>query len=133
MALTLNINRESRFETHLHYPDLIQNLGLFRDPIYFNPKLDNLAIHVLHKDKCSASLPQLFHRGRKCRIMAAQCLCYTFRTLAEIGLDSLSMSMTSPNVNEIMVFNNISKDGSWTVRKPVWKAIKSMENFEDDN
>ncbi|TGO76902.1 hypothetical protein BELL_0132g00190 [Botrytis elliptica] len=174
MPLTLRINRESRFETLRHYPDLIQNPGLFRDPVYFNPQLDKLAIHVLDKDRYSACLPQLFHRDRKSRIMADQCLCLTILALAEISIYSPSMCkmvrflisrhgalcdrhkcygnlfpryrkimgkfyqlktivVQSPNFNETMVINNISKDCSWTMRKRVWKAIKSRENFEDDN
>ncbi|KAF7890078.1 uncharacterized protein EAF02_002493 [Botrytis sinoallii] len=160
MPLTLRINRESRFETLRHYPDLIQNPGLFRDPVYFNPRLDKLAIHVLDKDRHPACLPQLFHRDRKSRIMADQCLCLTIQALAEISIYSPSMCkmiqmlwesipslsqnngqiyqlktivVQSPDFNETMIINNISKDCSWAMRKRVWKAIKSRENFEDNN
>ncbi|TGO16592.1 hypothetical protein BTUL_0026g00450 [Botrytis tulipae] len=163
MPLTLSINRESRYETLLHYTDLIRNPGLFRDPVYFNPKLDKLAIHVVYKN-----------RYRRWRVLTNHCLCYNFHSLADISLYSPNMcrmehfhvsreealretsrcygslfllypdimhtlynlktiAVQSPNANETMVLNNISKDGSWVVGAPVWKAIKSMENFEDDN
>ncbi|KAF7920556.1 uncharacterized protein EAE97_011449 [Botrytis byssoidea] len=163
MPVTLSINRESRYETLLHYTDLIRNPGLFRDPVYFNPKLDKLAIHVVYKN-----------RFRRWSALPTHCLCFNFHTLAEISLYSPNMYrmehfhvsreealcetsrcygslfvlwpdlmhefhnlktivVQSPNVNETMVLNKISKDGSWVVREPVWKAIKSMENFEDDN
>lgn len=163
MPLTLSINRESRFETLLHYPDLIRNPGLFRDPVYFNPKLDKLAIHVLYRN-----------RYRKWRIMTDLCVCHSFHALAEISIYSPNICKIEhfhvsreethcetrrcngslfvlypeimhefynlktivvqlPNVNETMVLNNISKDGRWAMTKPVWKAIRSMENFEDDN
>ncbi|KAF7954078.1 hypothetical protein EAE96_005211 [Botrytis aclada] len=174
MPITLSINRESRFETLRSYPDLIQNPAFFPDPVYFNPKLDKLAIHVLHQDYYRASLPQRYYRDDLWRVMSKQCLCDAFYTLIDIASCSPSMSKMvrffisrqgsicwrcksyknvmrsyfalmekfhelktvvhqSPRAKKTMVLNNISKEGSWTLDKPAWKAIKSRKNFENDN
>lgn len=185
MPITLSINWESRHETLLNYPDLIQNPELFRDRVYFNPKLDKLAVHVIDDIRITGDLPSLYHRGRKWRMMARQCLCHVFKTLSDLAKHSQSMckmvrflisyqgvfcrlcqnyaftafshfeSMDvfhelktivhqSPNVNESLVLEKISRQGSWTVEHLMLTAMTSSDPssnlervstviFEDDN
>ncbi|TEY33703.1 hypothetical protein BOTCAL_0667g00060 [Botryotinia calthae] len=157
MPITLSINRESRYETLRNYPDLIQNPELFRDRVYFNAKLDKLAVHILEDSKTTVGLPQLYHRGRKWRRMAPQCLCHVFDTLSQLAKRSQSMCKMvrflvsyqatfcrSPNVKECLVFRNISKESSWTIEHHMWKAMTfsgyskffvcpPTEIFENDN
>ncbi|QSZ36885.1 hypothetical protein DSL72_006768 [Monilinia vaccinii-corymbosi] len=50
MPITLWINQESRTETLVHYKDLIQNPALFRDPVYFHPDIDTMALESYYWD-----------------------------------------------------------------------------------
>ncbi|KAK8906850.1 hypothetical protein QC760_005417 [Botrytis cinerea] len=159
MPITLSINWESRHETLLNYPDLIQNPELFRDRVYFNPKLDKLAVHVIDDIRITGDLPSLYHRGRKWRMMARQCLCHVFKTLSDLAKHSQTFSHfesmdvfhelktivhQSPNVNESLVLEKISRQGSWTVEHLMLTAMTSSDPssnlervstviFEDDN
>lgn len=172
MPVTLSINWESRHETLLNYPDLIQNPKLFRDRVYFNPKLDKLAVHILDDRGITGDIPTLYHRGRKCRMMARQCLCHVFKTLSDLAERSQSMckmvrflisyqgvfcrpcqnytftafssfeSMDvfhelktivhqSPNVNESLVLERISKQDSWTVEHLMLTAMMYSDPSSD--
>ncbi|ATZ53158.1 hypothetical protein BCIN_09g00430 [Botrytis cinerea B05.10] len=65
MPKTLRTNQESRKETLFRYKDLIQNPALFRDPLYFNPDLDTMALEVYYPTRPGKDRSWVRQRGAR--------------------------------------------------------------------
>ncbi|KAM0171439.1 hypothetical protein ACHAPF_008143 [Botrytis cinerea] len=65
MPKTLRTNQESWKETLFRYKDLIQNPALFRDPLYFNPDLDTMALEVYYPTRPGKDRSWVRQRGAR--------------------------------------------------------------------